>query len=150
MTIEINSSIAIRATKEEIFQVVSDHEGTPNWVDEVKCIKLIKEGTPKNGKGAIREVHFKPLLWNTVQERIIHFEPNTEYQYKVVKMPGLKDHLGTFYLEDTATDLITLRWTVHMEFKKYHPFSLFANKFKRDFKIVQEKGFQKLKERLES
>ncbi len=150
MKVNINSSITIDASKEAIFSIVSDHEGTDNWVDEVKSVKLIKKGTPKNGLGAIRRVDFKPMFWTSVNEKIVLFKENQEYHYKVIKMPGVSDHLGIFSLEENGNNQTTVHWKVYLEFKKYHFMRLLSGKFGKDFKAVQESGLLKLKKQLES
>lgn len=150
MKININSSISIKSSKEDIFKIISDHEGTSNWVDKVEHVKLLKEGNPKNGLGAIREVNFKPKFWTTVQERITLFEDNSRFQYKLIKMAGVKDHLGEFLLEESINNEITVHWNVFMHFKKYHIVKLIAPKFGKDFKKTQEEGLLKLKSILES
>ncbi|MGH1339051.1 MAG: SRPBCC family protein [Aureispira sp.] len=146
---EINSSITIQATKEDVFKVISNHVGTPTWVMEVEEVKLLKEGTPKNGVGAIREVNFRPKLWATVQEEIVAYEENKGFQYKVLQMPGLIDHLGIFEVVETSNNETTVSWKVSMTFKKFHFFSLFVNKFAKDFKKVQVNGLEYLKKELE-
>lgn len=145
----INSSITIKASKEAIHKIISNHVGTPTWVKEVKEVKLLKEGTPTNGLGAIREVNFRPAFWTTVQEEIVAYEENEGFQYKVLKMPGLINHLGVWELIEKPNGGVTVHWNVYMEFKKFHIFGLFINKFGRDFKKVQINALSFLKETLE-
>lgn len=147
---DINSSVEIAATRAQIFAVISDHEGTPGWVDKVKEVRLLQEGRPRNGLGAIREVNFKPLLWTTVQEKILRYEENEGYDYAVQGgMPGMLDHLGRFELSDQADGTVRVDWKVHFKFSKSHWFSLFIRSFSKSFKKVQEQGLQALKAQLE-
>ena len=145
----INSSIKIIGSKEEIFKMISNHEETHKWVSEVELVKMIKEGTPKNGLGAIREVNFKPKYWPSVQEKITLFKPNEEYNYQIIKMAGVVDHLGVFALEENGK-VVTVHWKVYMAFKKFHWIRLIASKFSKDFKTIQEEGLLQLKETIEN
>lgn len=148
--LDINSSIEIKASRDAVFAIVSDHVGTPNWVDKVKQVNLLKEGKTRNGLGAIREVNFKPALWTTVQEEIVSFKEDDHFHYKVIsKMPGMVDHLGAFQLTDLGAGSLRLEWKVYFAFKRKHWFRLFSKSFSKSFKSVQEKGLKTLKEQLE-
>ena len=149
--VDINDSITITSSASKAFQIISDHVGTPNWVKEVKEVKLLKEGNPKNGKGAIREVNFKPLLWSTVQEKIVAYTENKEYQYKIIKMAGVVDHLGVWSITELGNGEIEVFWKIHMEFKKNHIFRLlFSNQFIKAFTKVQKNALMQLKSILET
>ena len=148
--LNVNSQIQIQATPAAVFNIVSDHTGTPTWVKEVKEVKLLQQGTPKNGKGAIREVNFRPAFWSTVQERIISYEDNKTYSYKIVSMPGVADHLGIWAVADNGDGSSTVSWQVYFGLKKRHWFRIFfSKKFATDFKQIQENALLKLKEMLE-
>jgi len=150
-TIDANchASIQIKAAIEDIFTVLSDHEGTPNWVEDVKSVKLLKEGSPKNGVPAIREVNFKPMFWATVQEEIIYYVKDEGYQYKILKMAGVADHLGTWSLTQEEYGNVKVSWDIHFKFKKIHWFRLIIPIFIPAFKKVQEKALLSLKNLLE-
>lgn len=146
----INSEILIKAPKEAIFKIVSDHEGTHKWIEKVKKIRLLKKGTPKNGKGAIREVNFKPMTWTTVQEEIVVYQEDSHFHYKIQsKMPGLVDHLGVWRLEETEDGHTKVFWEVKMEYKKGHWFTWFEKGFAKQFKKVQHQALNQLKKDLE-
>lgn len=147
---DVNSSITINASKTDIFNIISDHEGTPNWVHKVKKVTLKKEGQPKNGVGAMREVVFRPMLWTTVQEEILSYDQNESFTYRIAEgMPGLVDHLGKWSLESTSDGKTKVTWAVHFDFSKRHIFSWFVGSFAKSFKKVQEEALNQLKENLE-
>lgn len=148
-SVEINSSMRINASKTSIFNVISNHEGTPTWIDDVASVKLIKDGKPKNGFGAIREVNFKPKLWSTIQEKIIFYIPNQEYHYQIIKMGGVVDHLGVWKLSESENGETIVAWNVYMRYKRFHFIRLIINKFAKDFKLLQEEALLKLKQNLE-
>ena len=91
--IRISSEIA--ATPDVIWERISDHDATPTWVDEVTRVTLSREGSPRNGRGAIRVVEFAPRLWSTIHEGVTLFEPGRAFEYVLFKgMPSLRSHLG--------------------------------------------------------
>lgn len=150
IVVDIQSSIQVAASAQAIFGTVSDHVGTPTWVDKVKKVILQEEGTPPNGLGAVREVHFKPLLWTNVREEIVRFEENEGYSYKIRSgMPGLADHEGTWEIKALPDGKHEVSWKVHFEFRKGHWFRWFLGSFARQFKAVQEEALQSLKNTLE-
>ncbi|OJJ14451.1 hypothetical protein BKI52_42475 [marine bacterium AO1-C] len=139
----------IKASQEAIFKIISDHEGTHRWVKEVDKVLIVKEGEQKNGLRAIRKVHFKPVLWTTVEEEIIDFQENKSYIYKIIsKMPGLVDHKGVWSLQEISADATEVVWDVYIEFKKMHWFSLFAGSFAKSFGKVQNRALAQLEQDL--
>src|SRR5882762_5242250 len=93
---KVQVSTEIDAPQAAVWARVSDHEGTPGWVDAVKRVTLTQDGTPRNGVGAVRVVEFKPLLWTSIHERITRFEAPHAFDYVLFKgMPALVSHLGT-------------------------------------------------------
>lgn len=140
------AQIKIEAGKEALFGVLVNHEGTHNWVQEVNKVTLLKEGTPKNAKGAIREVDFKPRLWTTVQEEILSYQDNEYYTYSIIEgMPGLVSHLGKWSVEEAGNNETLVTWEVEFTFKKFHWFSPFVNSFVKSFNEVQNNALKNLK-----
>jgi hypothetical protein len=124
-----------------LWEKVSDHEATPTWVNAAKRVRLIREGEPRNGKGAIRVVEFRPLLWTTIREEIIHFDPPREFRYHIIGgMPGLRDHLGRITVESLGDARSLFTWHVEFEFKQFHPFRPFVPNFIRSFRAVLEEA----------
>ena len=147
--INLNSSIQIKSSAETIFEVVSNHVGTPNWVEKVKHVSLLKDGKTVNGLGTIRKVVFKPLFWTTVEEEVVSYTENEHFHYKVIsKMPGLIEHLGKWEVVPMENDIVEVHWKVYFKFKKKHWFKFFMNSFSESFKSVQEEALAKLKEQL--
>ena len=150
VTKDVNSSIVIHASNIAIFDIIANHEGTPNWVHKVKNVTLKKEGQPKNGVGAIREVQFRPMFWTTVQEEILSYTQNQSFSYRIIEgMPGLVNHLGKWTLDTIEGGKTNVTWAVHFDFSKRHIFSLFLNGFAKSFKKIQEEALIQLKSNLE-
>ena len=138
-------------SEESIFEIISDHEGTDKWVNDVEKVVLLQQGMNKNGKGAIRRVKFKPKLWSTIDEEIIEYNPNQSYSYKITDgMPGLVNHLGMWQLDKVGNDKTKVTWNVHFEFKKYHWFGLLTNTFAKSFNKVQFSALESLNDYLVS
>lgn len=147
--IRVSSEIAV--TPDVVWKRISEHEATPTWVDEVTRVTLTREGSPRNGLGAIRVVEFKPLLWSTIHEEITLFEPGRAFEYVLFKgMPSLRSHLGQLSIDDLGSGRSRLHWDVDFEFSVAHPFRLFLASFLRDFEGVLGRGVDELKRHLES
>jgi hypothetical protein len=131
---EILVSCDIAAPPSVVWAHVSDHERTPEWVHAVKDVQLSREGTPRNGVGAIRVVTFRPRLWTTIYEEIVHFRAPQTFHYVLFKgMPGLDSHRGKIMVDDLGEGRCRLRWEVNFVFKRLHPFAFFAPLFLREF-----------------
>lgn len=146
----IRVSSEITAPPNAVWERVSEHEDTPSWVAAVKRVTLSRAGQPRNGVGAIRVVQFRPLLWTTIHEEIIHFEAPRAFHYVLFKgMPGLESHLGKVIVEDLGAGRSRLRWEVDFVFKRWHPFVLFLPSFLRQFEGVLRNAVSELKTQLE-
>ena len=147
---EIRVGVDIRAPQPAVWERVSDHEGTPSWVEAVKRVTLDQSGIPRNGLGAVRVVVFKPFLWTTIHERITRFEPPHAFEYVLFKgMPALDSHVGRISVEDLGSGRSRLNWDVDFVFRTIHPFRLFLPSFLREFESVLRAAGANLKSQLE-
>ncbi len=139
----------MNASREEIFEIVSNHVGTPAWVRDVNAVKILKEGQTKNGLGTIREVEFKPKFWSTIQEEITAFEKNGYYTYSIINgMPGLISHQGKWKIETVGQGQCKVTWKVYFRFKQFHWFALLVNNFVKTFNEVQHTALDGLNAKL--
>lgn len=142
-------TIEINAPATSVWARVHDHEQTHTWVEAVKRVTLVKEGSPRNGTPAIRRVEFRPMTWTTVQEEIVRYEEGSTFEYKVIKgMPGLNDHLGKVLVEAIDPQRSRLTWSVMFDFKLI-PFGLLGGSFVKTFTAVLQAGLENLKRQLE-
>jgi hypothetical protein len=149
-THEVRAGTEIAAAPAAVWDRISEHEDTPSWVEAAKRVSLEREGTPRNGTGAIRVVEFKPRLWSTIHEEITRFEPPHTFEYVLFKgMPGLRDHLGRLIVDDLGDSRSRLRWEVDFEFRTLHPFRPFVPSFVRQFAAVLDRAVANLKGQLE-
>lgn len=138
-------SVEINAPASAVFARVSDHENTPAFVDSVKRVSLWKEGMPRNGLGAVRDVRFRPLLWPGVREEIVHWDAPHGYHYRILEgFPGLAKHLGQWRLEATVSGC-KVTWDICVDYREGHPAAWFAGEFERSFGAVMDKALAKLK-----
>ena len=104
----VSKKIHIEAPIELVFERISDHEAMGDWPGIGSC-RLVREGTPRNGLGAVRQVKARGL---TILEEIVHYEPPLRYDYRITK--GLPvDHLGSVRLSPTEGG-VELSWEVRM------------------------------------
>lgn len=148
-TIRVETRIA--ATPDAVWARVSDHEATPSWIAEVKCVELTEPGTgTRGGLGAVRRVAFKPRMWSTVLERIVEHRPPERFHYVLFEgMPGLLRHEGRVIVQPDAGGAI-LRWEVDFQFRSVHWFRPIVPSFVRQFEAVLRGGLAELKRQLEA
>jgi Polyketide cyclase / dehydrase and lipid transport len=143
-------SAEIAAPAPAVWARVSDHEATPTWVEVVKKVTLTRDGEPRGGLGAIRVVQFKPLLWSTVTEEVVYFDPPHQFHYVVRKgTPGLRDHLGKVIVEDLGGGRSRLRWEVDFMFAQFHPLHFMVPRIMHDFGAAIADGVEALKQQME-
>ncbi len=79
----------VRAPLELVFERLSDHEAMGEWPG-ITSVRLAREGTPRNGLGAVRVVKASGL---TLDEEVVRWDPPNGFDYQIIK--GLPvDHLG--------------------------------------------------------
>jgi hypothetical protein len=130
---------------------ISDHESIPSFVKQAKKVTLLQAGNPKNGNGAIRKVEWKPAFWATIYENVPYYDEGRQYDYVLYKgLAGLKKHYAKVRVEPLSDSTCLIRWTIDMEFKRLHPFSLFVPSFMKTLEDTINEGVLELKRQLES
>ncbi len=105
---QIVETIEVRAPIELVFERLMDHEAMSDWPGVSSC-RLVREGSPRNGLGAVREVVGNGL---TLLEEVVAYLPLEGYDYKITK--GLPvDHLGSVRLK-SIDDGVRLTWNIRM------------------------------------
>lgn len=114
----VHIETTVRAPIQLVFDRLTDHEAMNEWPGVSKC-RLIEEGTPRNGVGAVRAIKAGGV---TLHEKVVHFEPPTRFEYQIIK--GLPvSHLGSVTLAPVASPgdspvtspgdaLVRLRWHI--------------------------------------
>ena len=104
----ISKKLHVQAPIELVFERLVDHEAMGDWPGITSC-RLVREGTPRNGLGAVRQVKARGL---SLLEEVVHYEPPLRYDYRITK--GLPvDHLGSVRLSPTEGG-VELSWEVRM------------------------------------
>jgi hypothetical protein len=98
----------VRAPISHVFDRITDHESMVEWPGISAC-RLIVEGEPRNGLGAVRRITAMGL---TLDERVVEWAPPARYDYKIIK--GLPvEHLGTVRLRE-ARGGTEIEWSVEL------------------------------------
>ena len=104
----VHVTVNIKAPIELVFDAVSDHEAMSDWPGVSSC-RLVREGTPRNGQGAVREIRARGL---ELLEEVVHWEPPVRYDYTITR--GLPvEHLGSVRVAPDG-DGVTLTWDIRM------------------------------------
>lgn len=108
-----HSQIRVRATLRapiaHVYERLTDHEDMRNWPGVSDC-KLIREGTPRNGVGAVRVVSHGPLF--SVTEEVKLYEPPHRLGYSIIKGAPIK-HQGLVTLVERG-DQVELDWEIQI------------------------------------
>lgn len=105
---ELRTTLEVRAPIETVFERLTDHEVMARWPGIGGC-RLVREGRPRNGRGAIREVKVRGL---TLLEEVVVFEPPHRFDYEIIK--GLPvAHRGTVHLVPSK-DGTLVTWDITM------------------------------------
>ena len=105
---EVVKRARIRRKREDVFAFFADHEGMSRWPGVKRCV-LVREGSPRNGVGAVRAVSAGGL---TLEEEIVEFTPPSRMAYTIIKGLPVR-HRGTLTLTEDG-DATLLEWRIRM------------------------------------
>ena len=107
-----HSLIRVRATLQApivlVYERLADHEDMRNWPGVSDC-RLIREGTPRNGVGAVRVVSHGPF---SVSEEVTLYEPPHRLGYTIIKGPPIQ-HQGRVKLAEQG-EQVELEWEIEI------------------------------------
>lgn len=87
----------INAPIETVFDVLTDHEGTTDFMPGPVKFTLEKQGAPgKNGVGAVRKI---TGAGPAVREEVVAYEEPTKFSYSIISGAPVRDHRGDVVLE---------------------------------------------------
>ena len=105
----IHEEARIAAPIEAVWERLTDHEGMSDWPGVGSC-RLVRDGTPRNGLGAVREIKARGL---TLLEEIVVWQPPERFEYTITK--GLPvDHRGIVQLARDG-DATRVTWNIRMD-----------------------------------
>ena len=107
---EFNAPVA------QVFELLSKH-ATYNIAFAPMQVVRIKDSTDPerpDGVGSVRRMGIGPI--KPLQEQITVLEPNQRIEYKIIKNPLIKHHLGTLEFQQVADNktLVTYRIELHV------------------------------------
>jgi uncharacterized protein YndB with AHSA1/START domain len=107
---QLETSIVIRAPIEDVFDRLIDHEAMASWPGVGSC-KLIEEGSPRNGLGAVRRIRVRGI---TLDERVVRYERPTAFDYAILRGLPIDHHLGEVRLREVEGGRVEVTWTIEI------------------------------------
>lgn len=131
---EFNAPVA------QVFELLSKHSTYNVAFAPVQVVRVKDSADPEcpDGVGSVRRMGFGPV--KPLQEQITVLEPNQRIEYKIIKNPLVKHHLGVIQFEalDSARTLVT--YTIELQARAPFVSQLILAQLKSAIKI----GFSKL------
>ncbi|QOW50079.1 MULTISPECIES: SRPBCC family protein [unclassified Acinetobacter] len=128
------------APVEQVFELLSKHSTYNVAFAPIQVVRVKDSADPErpDGVGSVRRMGFGPV--KPLQEQITLLEPNRCIEYKIIKNPLVKHHLGVIQFEaiDTARTLVT--YTIELQARAPFVSQLILAQLKSAIKI----GFSKL------
>lgn len=116
--IVVEQSIESRASAQQLWDVLTTHEGMPEWFRPVRKVVLDPPGhDERNGLGAIRHIH---ALGPVVVEEVVEWDAPRRYVYKLLRGAPIRNHRGQVSVEENAGGC---RATWRIEFEPVIPLS---------------------------
>lgn len=116
--IVVEESIESRASAQELWDVLSTHEGMPEWFGPVRKVVLDPPGRDeRNGLGAVRHIH---AVGPVVVEEVVEWDAPRHYVYKLLRGAPIRKHRGQVNVEETDRGC---RATWRIEFEPVIPLS---------------------------
>lgn len=128
------------APVEQVFELLSKHSTYNVAFAPIQVVRVKDSADPErpDGVGSVRRMGFGPV--KPLQEQITLLEPNQRIEYKIIKNPLVKHHLGVIQFEaiDAGRTLVT--YTIELQARAPFVSQLILAQLKSAIKI----GFSKL------
>ncbi|WP_180134651.1 SRPBCC family protein [Acinetobacter sp. YH12070] len=128
------------APVEQVFDLLSKHSTYNVAFAPIQVVRVKDSADPErpDGVGSVRRMGFGPV--KPLQEQITLLEPNQRIEYKIIKNPLVKHHLGVIQFEaiDASRTLVT--YTIELQARAPFVSQLILAQLKSAIKI----GFSKL------
>ncbi|WP_180171545.1 SRPBCC family protein [Acinetobacter sp. YH12023] len=128
------------APVEQVFELLSKHSTYNVAFAPIQVVRVKDSADPErpDGVGSVRRMGFGPV--KPLQEQITLLEPNQRIEYKIIKNPLVKHHLGMIQFEaiDAGRTLVT--YTIELQTRAPFVSQLILAQLKSAIKI----GFSKL------
>ena len=106
---EFNAPVA------QVFELLSKH-ATYNIAFAPMQVVRIKDSTDPerpDGVGSVRRMGIGPI--KPLQEQITLIEPNQRIEYKIIKNPFIKHHLGTLEFQQVADNKTLVTYRIELQ-----------------------------------
>ena len=138
MALEIKTEIKINATPEEVWKILTDFNGYPNWNPFIKSIK----GQVVIGEKITVRIEPPEAKGMTFKPKIVTFAKNIELSWLGhLLLPGLFDGKHKFELIDNGNGTITF-----IQSEKFR--GLLVPFFKKQLKTNTKNGFIEMNKKL--
>ncbi len=105
----VDIEASIRAPIARVFERLIDHEGMAKWPGIGAC-RLVKEGTPRNGLGAVRRIKVSGI---TLDEEVVHYDAPTAFDYAIIRGLPVDHHRGQVRLAETG-GAVRVTWSIRL------------------------------------
>jgi ribosome-associated toxin RatA of RatAB toxin-antitoxin module len=124
----------------QVFELLSKH-ATYNIAFAPIQVERIKDSADPerpDGLGSVRRLGLGPV--KPLKEQITLLEPNQRIEYKIIKNPLIKHHLGVIQFEELTSDKTLVTYTIELQARAPFISKLILAQLKTAIKL----GFSKL------
>ncbi len=103
------------APVEQVFDLLSKHATYNVAFAPIQVVRVKDSADPErpDGLGSVRKMGFGPI--KPIQEQITLLEPNQRIEYKIIKNPLIKHHLGVIEFKSLAADKTLVTYTIELQ-----------------------------------
>ena len=143
-TDSVKKTITINASKEKVWQKISNIAGLPLWVVDVKKTTYLSK--KKKNVGAIRKIMFAD--GNTIEEHVVAWKEGEYFTYIATDGLPLRAYVATLSIKSTNKKNVQLTWQSYFNSKKMSK-KQFVN-FVTFMETFYETSLEKLKNIIEN
>lgn len=128
------------APVEQVFELLSKHATYNVAFAPVQVVRVKDSADPErpDGVGSVRRMGFGPV--KPLQEQITLLEPNSHIEYKIIKNPLVKHHLGVIQFQRVDGEKTLVTYTIELQARAPFVSKLILAQLKSAIKL----GFSKL------
>ena len=105
------------APVDQVFDLLSKHATYNQAFAPIQVVRVKDTADPErpDGLGSIRRMGFGPI--KPIQEEITLLEENKKIEYKLIKNPLIKHHIGRIEFEELAPNKTLVIYTIELKAK---------------------------------
>ncbi|KAF1027714.1 MAG: hypothetical protein GAK29_00525 [Acinetobacter bereziniae] len=103
------------APVEQVFELLSKHATYNVAFAPVQVVRVKDAADPErpDGLGSIRRMGFGPI--KPIQEQITYLDINKRIEYKLIKNPLIKHHIGIIEFEELSPNKTRVLYTIELQ-----------------------------------